>query len=293
MMKYKVTHTTTYDYSKPVSVCHNRVMLTPRGDSRSRCETHRIRIQPTPRSVNRREDYFGNQVHCFMIEENHRQLTVTASSRVTVNTFAIPDAIQTPHWEGVLDAILEGGDPGWFEACQYTFDSPRVARRAEFAGYAGESFTAGRPVLAAALDLNERIHREFTYDTAATTVTTPTLEAFGNRKGVCQDFAHVEIACLRSVGIPARYVSGYLRTIPPPGEPRKIGADQSHAWVSVYCGSDVGWVDLDPTNDCVCSTDHVPVAWGRDYNDVTPLKGVFLGGGEHQLTVNVDVAPID
>lgn len=292
-MKYKVTHTTTYHYSKPVSVCHNRVMLTPRGDSRSQCETHRIRIQPTPESVNRREDYFGNQVHCFMIEENHRQLTVTATSRVLLEPSASPDADQTLSWEGVRDSIRGGSDGEWFEACQYTFDSPRVARSPEFARYAAASFSTGRPVLAAALDLTGRIHKEFTYDTTATTVTTPTPEAFGNRKGVCQDFAHIEIACLRSVGLPARYVSGYLRTIPPPGQPRKIGADQSHAWVSVYCGSDVGWIDLDPTNNCICSTDHVPVAWGRDYNDVTPLKGVFLGGGEHKLTVNVDVAPID
>ena len=292
-MRYKVVHKTTYLYTDPVSVCHNRVMLTPRGDSRTHCESHRIKIQPTPTAVNRREDFFGNLVHCFSLEESHRQLNVTATSRVTIESFELPPKHESPSWESVRDAVLTADDPGWWDASLATFDSPRIERAQAFADYAALSLTPTRPILEAACDLTERIHRDFTYDTAVTTVSTPTDEAFRMRKGVCQDFAHVQIACLRSLGVPARYVSGYLRTVPPPGQPRKIGADESHAWLSVYCGRNIGWIDFDPTNNCVCTTDHVPVAWGRDYGDVTPLKGVFLGGGQHKLNVSVDVAPLD
>ncbi|REJ82558.1 MAG: transglutaminase family protein [Planctomycetota bacterium] len=292
-MQYKITHTTTYQYADPVSVCHSRVMMTPRNDSRTRCESHRIKIQPTPQVVERREDYFGNLVHCFSIEESHRQLKVTATSRVTVEALQLPPLPETPPWETIRDAVANAADADWFPASLTTFDSPRVLRDAPFAEYAAESFSPARPIVEAAAELTERINHDFTYDTTATTVATPTDEAFQMRKGVCQDFAHVQIACLRSLGLPARYVSGYLRTIPPPGEPRKIGADESHAWLSIFCGSEIGWVDVDPTNNCICTTDHVPSAWGRDYGDVTPLKGVFLGGGQHELTVSVDVEPLE
>jgi transglutaminase-like putative cysteine protease len=292
-MHYKITHTTTYNYSEPVRVCHNYVMLTPREDLHVRCQSHRLVIRPTPLLSGRRKDYFGNTVHSFSIEENHRQLTVTATSRVAVDEIPRPDPEASTPWEQIAEGTARQTDAHWWEACPFVFDSPRVQRDPRYRDFAEESFSAGRPIVAAAQDLVRRIHAGFQYDPQATSVTTSTEEAFQLRRGVCQDFAHIAIACLRSLGLPARYVSGYLRTIPPPGEPRRVGVDQSHAWVSLYTGPELQWMDFDPTNNAPCSTDHVPVAWGRDYSDVVPMKGVVLGGGEHQLHVSVDVAPVE
>lgn len=290
-MKYKVTHTTKYVYSEPVSVCHNRVMLTPQTGPRLRCQSHRLVVRPTPQITSRRTDFFGNTVQTFSIEESHRQVTITATSRLEVEPGLSQQPARTLSWSAVVENLTNRSDPNWLDVCLYQFDSPRITRSLAFADYAWTSFAASRPILEAALDLAARVHADFKYDSQATTVTTSTEEAFGLRKGVCQDFAHIQIACLRSMGMPARYVSGYLRTLPAPGKSRLVGADESHAWIAVYCGADMGWVDLDPTNNCLCSTDHVPVAVGRDYTDVTPIKGVFLGGGAHTLTVSVDVAP--
>jgi transglutaminase-like putative cysteine protease len=291
-MHYKIRHATTYTYTTPVSVCHNLVMLMPRDDARVNVHHHRLNTHPAPQFSARRKDAFGNHVHAFSIEESHKQLTVIAQSRVTVCAPELNDPHGRP-WEQIARGLLSETDAAWLEASRFAFDSPRIRRNPEFADYARASFTPGRPILEAALDLNRRIHRDFSYDQEATHVGTTTEEAFEMRSGVCQDFAHIETAGLRSLGIPTRYVSGYLRTVPPPGQPRLIGADQSHAWVAVYCGPELGWVHLDPTNDCLCATDHITIAWGRDYGDVVPLRGVFLGGGEHQLKVAVDVTPID
>ena len=290
-MRYKVTHTTKYGYSEPVGVCHNRVILTPQAGPRLRVLSHRIVVRPTPQITSRRNDFFGNSVQTFSIEENHRQITITSTSRVEVDPAPTLEAAGTLPWNQIVKSLADRTDPLWLETCIYQFDSPRISREASFVDYANVSFTPNRPVLEAAMHLTSRIKKEFTYDTKATTVNTSTDSAFAIKRGVCQDFAHVEIACLRSIGLPARYVSGYLRTTPPPDKPRLVGADESHAWVAVYCGPEIGWIDLDPTNDCLCSTDHVPVAIGRDYSDVAPIKGVFLGGGGHMLSVSVDVAP--
>lgn len=287
---YRVVHTTTYNYETPVRVCHNLVMLTPRGDWMVRTLNHRVKIRPHPKIVNRREDYFGNHLHAFSIEESHRQLVVSAQGHVEIVIEDLPDPADTPPWETVRDTVKSQSDPRWLEACQYRFRSPRVVPDAEFRAYGQQSFTAGRPVLQAAIDLTKRIYRDFRYDTQATHVHTPTREAFQMQRGVCQDFAHVQIACIRSLGLSARYVSGYLRTHPTPGKEKLVGADQSHAWISLYCGRQLGWVDLDPTNNRICNTDHIPIAWGRDYDDVVPIRGVFLGGGKHQITVSVDVS---
>lgn len=254
------------------------------------CHSHRLVIRPTPLFSSRRTDSFGNTVHSFAIEENHRQLSVSATSHVTVSTTEPPP--DTKSWEEVARGVREQTDPDWLEACRFAFDSPRVDRAAPYEEYARESFTDGRSILDAALDLTARIHSDFEYDKDATSVGTPTDESFRIQKGVCQDFAHVQIACLRSIGLSARYVSGYLRTVPRRGQPRIIGADQSHAWIAVYCGAGA-WVELDPTNDCLGSEDHVPLAWGRDYDDVVPIKGVLLGGGDHRLAVSVDVREED
>lgn len=292
-MKYKITHTTSYVYSTPVGVCHNLLMLTPREEPGVRCRSHRLVIRPTPQISARRTDYFGNHVHAFSIEENHRQLTVTATSRVQVSPAELPAPETTAAWDGVVAAVAKQTEPRWLEVCMFDFDSPRVRRSPDFADYARPSFEAGKPILKGIADLTSRIHHDFKYDKQATSVTTSTEQAFHKRRGVCQDFTHIEIACLRSIGLPARYVSGYLRTIPPPGKPRLVGADQSHAWVSVYCGNELGWVDTDPTINTLCAKDHIAIARGRDYDDVVPIRGVFLGGGEHQLSVSVDVAPIE
>ena len=291
-MNYKITHSTSYSYSSPVSVCHNTLMLTPRDSRQVTCQQHRMTIRPTPIVSNRRKDLFGNNVHAISIEENHRQLVITATCKVSVEPLPLPDHEKSPPWEAVVKGIAAQSDPHWLSCCPYVFDSPRIARSRVFAAYAAESFTAGRPILSAAADLTARIHRDFEYNKKATDVNTTTVEAFNLKQGVCQDFAHIFVCCLRSIGLPSRYVSGYLRTIPAPGKPRLVGADQSHAWGGVYCGPELEWIDFDPTNNCVCGGDHITIAWGRDYGDVVPIKGVFLGGGEHKLHVSVDVSPI-
>lgn len=292
-MNYKITHVTTYDYSTPVRVCHNHVMLTPREEFPMECHHHRLVIRPNPTVSSRRKDAFGNTVHSFSIEENHTQLSVSATSRVTIHQRTYPNPKTTMTWEEVQAGIASQDDPNWLEACQFLYDSPRIQRSPEFCAFAKHSFKKDRPILEAGIDLNERIHKHFKYDPQATNVFTSPQEAFRLKAGVCQDYAHVQLACLRSLGLPARYVSGYLRTIPPPGKPRLIGADQSHAWIALYCGPDLGWVDFDATNNCLIATDHIPIAWGRDYSDVAPIKGVFLGGDKHQLSVSVDVCPIE
>lgn len=291
-MHYKIKHVTNYTYSVPVNVCQNLVMLTPRDDHRLQLHHHRLDTHPAPQFSARRNDAYGNHVHAFSIEESHKQLTVTAQNRVTVRPVPPPADNGRP-WEEIVAGVRGETDPAWQDASRFLFDSQRIRRQPDFTDYARVSFANDRPILEATRDLTRRIHSDFRYDKHSTDVGTATEQAFRQRSGVCQDFAHIEIACLRSIGVPVRYVSGYLRTLPPAGQPRLIGADQSHAWVAVYCGPEHGWVDVDPTNDCLCNTDHIPIAFGRDYNDVIPLRGVFLGGGDHQLRVSVDVSPID
>jgi transglutaminase-like putative cysteine protease len=293
-MKYKITHTTSYSYSDAVAVCHNLVLLTPREGKNLICRSHRLSIRPTPRYSTRRTDYFGNLAHAFSIEESHRQMRVTASSRVDVTEQKRPAPGNTPVWEEIRDGAREATDANWLDMISFVYDSPLIVGSDEMAEYGRKSFAPNKPILAGLIDLTERVHAEFAYDKAATQVSTTAAEAFHLRRGVCQDLAHVQIGCLRSIGLPARYVSGYLRTLPPAGKPRLIGADESHAWLSVYCGELLGWVDVDPTNKTLCSTDHITVAWGREYGDVSPIKGVFSGGGgSHQLAVTVDVEPLN
>ena len=291
-MKYEVTHRTTYHYSEPVTLGHNSTHLTPRTLNRQRCLANRLVVLPTPSCLRSWTDYFGNQVTYFTVEEEHRELNVTAISEVAVESQEPLGAISTPAWEDARDEIRRYREPVDLSAAPYAFDSPCVRRDDRLASYAAMSFTPGRPLLEASLDLTARIYREFKYDPTATSVSTPTMEVFEKRRGVCQDFAHLEIGCLRSLGLAARYVSGYLLTDPHPGQPRLVGADASHAWLSVFCPGH-GWVDLDPTNNVIPSTRHVTVAWGRDYGDVCPIKGIFLGGGSHWMTVAVDVVPVN
>jgi len=290
-MIYKITHSTNYSYSETVPVCHNEVHLTPREHPRQSCNHNRLMIRPHPVTSGKRLDYFGNQVTYFTVQEGHNRLTVTAVSKVKLSAPPKRDPSVTPPWEKIRDSLPGFRYPEGLDAYQYVFESPHVSISPELAEYALESFTPGRPLLEAAIELNHRIHADFVYDPSATIVHTPLADVFRLRRGVCQDFAHLATGCLRSLGLAARYVSGYLRTVPPPGKPRLVGADASHAWLSVFC-PEVGWVDLDPTNDSVPALDHITLAWGRDYGDVCPIKGVFVGGGQHGMTVSVDVVPM-
>lgn len=289
-MNYQVTHITTYSGSEPVSVCHNQSWLRPRNLTHQTCDDFSLKISPEPSVRSDWTDHFGNTVDFFSFNQGYDSLEVTASSQLTLHQ---RDSISQKSiaWENLRDSVATQRDSRSLDAYQFTFESPRIRMNSEFAEYARKAFKPGIDIANGALELTSQIFRDFEFDARATIVTTPVEEVFRCRKGVCQDFAHLQIALLRSIQIPVRYVSGYLRTLPPPGQERLIGADASHAWVSVYCGQEAGWIDFDPTNNLITGTDHITVAWGRDYGDIPPLKGVFIGGGTHSLKVSVDVAP--
>ena len=291
-MIYKIVHRTTYKYKYPVSVGNHVACLKPRTLLRHQLARGELRIQPFPATRTERVDYFGNLLCFFTVQEPHKELVVESRSEVImeVNATLLPQ--QSIPWEEAARLLPNDHSPAGLEAYQFGFESPRIRVRPDFASYALQSFTPGRPMLDALLNLTARIHKDFRFDSKVTNVRTPTEEVFRKRRGVCQDFAHLQIACLRSLNIAARYVSGYLRTYPPPGQPRLVGADASHAWVSAYCPG-IGWIDMDPTNNVVPSNGHVTLAWGRDYGDVSPLRGLILGGGAHTLNVGVDMEPID
>jgi transglutaminase-like putative cysteine protease len=290
-MKYKVTHTTVYEYSEAVPICHNEIRLWPRDHRRQTCLQHRLRIRPEPVHTDHRTDYFGNHAGLFAIEQPHTRLTVSAISHVQVMPPEIPAPSATPSWEDIRDRFALGQPPWWLESRQFVLDSPHIQASPALRQLAEPSFPPGRPWLEAVLDLTRRIYTDFQYDSTATNVHTPLETVLQIRRGVCQDFAHVQIGCLRSMGLPARYVSGYLLTQPPPGQPKLVGSDASHAWVSAFC-PEVGWIDFDPTNNVIPDVGHVTLAWGRDYSDVCPIKGVLVGGGMHKMRVAVDVVPM-
>jgi transglutaminase-like putative cysteine protease len=291
-MIYKIIHRTTYKYKYPVSAGNHVACLKPRSILRHRLEQCELHIQPAPATITERGDYFGNILYFFTIQEPHKELLVEARSEVMMENASAASPHDSLPWEEAVRSLPLDHSPEGLEAYQFTFESPRIPLRSEFAAYALQSFTPGRPLREGLLDLTERIHKDFRFESGVTTVRTPTEVVFRKRRGVCQDFAHLQIACLRSLSLPARYVSGYLRTYPPPGRPRLVGADASHAWVSAYCPG-TGWLDLDPTNNLIPSNGHVTVAWGRDYGDVSPLRGLILGGGVHALTVAVDMEMLE
>ena len=287
-MKYNVLHETLYSYDSPVVLSQQLLHLTPRVLDFQKLLLHRNAIEPAPAETSTRDDYFGNPVTQILLAAPHGRLSVSAESQVDVTPRAMPEGGGA--WEEVRDGLRRGGG-ALLEPIQFMFESPHVELLRDLASYAEPSFPRGRDLLAAVLDLTRRMHADFTFDPKATSVSTPLREVLAKRRGVCQDFAHFMIGCLRTLGIPARYMSGYIRTTPPPGQARLVGADASHAWVSVYCGA-AGWVDLDPTNNVVVGEGHVTLAWGRDFSDVTPMRGVILGGGEQELAVRVTVTPL-
>ena len=287
-MIYKITHTTTYDYTDNVSLSHHLLRLGPRNLTHQRGLNHEVKIDPQPAVAEHHVDYFGNAVTFLTIEGAHKQLVVKSESNVAITAPSVPASEETLAWETVRSSSRGRQIGHSLDASEFVFDSPLVRTTDDFADYAAPSFSKNRPILDAALDLTKRIHTDFKFDAKATTLATPLEEVFKNRRGVCQDFAQLQIACFRSLGLPARYVSGYLETDPPPGTPRLVGSDASHAWVSFYCHG-IGWIDIDPTNNVLPTTRHITVAFGRDYEDVSPIRGVILGAGDHTLKVAVDV----
>lgn len=290
-MQYNVRHTTVYSYTDAVSLCQNQVHLSPRSTPYQSASDFHLEISPEPIVRRNWTDVFGNEVWYFSIEEPHKELTVTGRSLVTVTPRSAPEPGLTPNWESVRDQLSQPTSAELRRVAQFSFESSYVRTLSEATDYALQSFFPGRPLLEAALDLTSRIFRDFKYVPSSTAVTTSTKEVLATRRGVCQDFAHLQLTCLRGLGLAARYVSGYLLTDPPLGQPKLVGADASHAWLSVFCPGN-GWIDLDPTNNVIPQARHVTVGWGRDYGDVCPIQGVFTGGGSHVMSVAVDVAPL-
>jgi transglutaminase-like putative cysteine protease len=283
---YDIRHKTTFSYEEIVSVSHHVLHLAPRWHPQQTCLESQTIVVPKPAVSSSSEDYFGNPVQHLTIQQPHKQLVVDAHARVEVRAAAeAPKLDASPPWETV-SAELAGSAA--LAAFEYAFASPYVADNEAIREYTLLSFTPQRPILAAAMELTSRIFSEFRYRGGVSDVSTPVADVFAMRQGVCQDFAHLEIACLRSLGLAARYVSGYLLTHPPEGTDKLVGSDASHAWISVF-GGNLGWVDFDPTNNAIPDQEHVTFAWGRDYGDVSPINGFMVGGGAHQVSVAVDV----
>lgn len=290
-MKYRVTHTTTYTYARPVDLASHMLHLTPRSFPGQTVLSSQITADPPPSRTNAAPDHFGNHVAWMFLDQRHAKFVVTVEADVEVALARPPAPVETLPWEEVAAAAAEGGKAAWL-AAEFAFDSPMVPHEPGAFAYAAPSFPPGRPILEALLELNARIRREFTFKSGVTSVNTPVSRVLAQRAGVCQDFTHLMIAALRAHGLPARYISGYLRTKPPPGVKPRRGADASHAWVSAWLGPEHGWIDLDPTNDLVVHDEHVVLAWGRDYGDISPVRGVILGGGRHTVAVGVDLEAI-
>lgn len=290
-MRYKVRHQTVYSYAESVQLSHNLAHLRPSDSYRQILSSFSLTIEPRPAVLAERIDSWGNTTHFVMIQELHKEFVIVATSEMEALPFLMPDPASTPSWESVAASMRPRPCGVTARVSEFIHASPFVPLLEKAREYGAPSFAPGVPIVAGALDLMHRVHRDFRYDPAATSVSTPLSEVFTRKRGVCQDFSHAMISCFRVLGIPARYVSGYLETRPLPGKTRLVGADASHAWVQFWC-PDVGWIDLDPTNDLAPADRHVTVATGRDFGDVTPFKGLILGGGGHTVRVSVDVEPL-
>jgi transglutaminase-like putative cysteine protease len=297
-MKYRITHTTVYSYSQAVGLCQNEARLQPRDFWWQQCENTRFEITPVPSDYRELVDFFGNRTAYFAIQQAHTRLEVTAISEVTVKPREAASSNSQMAWEAARDLLQEIPNTtpeqllDVLDAKQYVLDSAMISSSQELADYARPSFVPARPLVEVVNDLMQRIYTDFTYDPAFTTIATPLSTVLQHRRGVCQDFAHLAIGCLRSFGISARYISGYVETLPAPGKARLVGADASHAWFAVYLPG-TGWLDFDPTNNKLPYDQHITLAWGRDFADVTPLKGIAYGGGQHTLSVSVDVLRLE
>jgi transglutaminase-like putative cysteine protease len=290
IVRYRVRHRSTYAYSQPVDLSYHMLRLSPRALPYQVVHQASVTALPAPAEIADGTDYFGNGLTFLSLVDPHEHMAVEMRALIDVAFPAPPDAAATPAWEAVRDALRDPRGEELIAASEFRHESPLAAFSDEIVDYAALSFPPGRPLLECVLDLTRRIHRDFAFDPEATVVTTPLVEVMQRRRGVCQDFAHLEIAALRGMGLAARYVSGYIRTYRSNRGPNLAGADASHAWVSVFCPG-AGWIDVDPTNDLVVREEHIVLAWGRDYSDVSPIRGVILGGGEHALDVVVEVVP--
>lgn len=290
-MIFDVSHRTTYRYRTPVLQSEHLLYLTPRSGPRQTVQRHRLLIEPAPSGNLALEDYFGNSSAILSIAAEHTELVIDARSTVEVHPPDPPMLALSTAWEQVQSQAR--GQNGELDTgvLEFVSTSPHSKITPEAIDYARPSFPPQRPILEAALDLTQRIYTDFTFDRTTTDISTPVSRVLKERRGVCQDFAHVAITCLRSLGLPARYVSGYLLTYPPPGMPKLQGADASHAWISVWA-PEIGWVDFDPTNGILPANGHITVAHGRDYGDVSPVSGVLLGGSEQEMAVAVDVTVV-
>ena len=292
-MIYDIRHVTTYAYESPVSFARCSLRLEPRDGGGQQLLSHAIEIRPRPSERASRRDFFGTLTESIVIETAHRHLRIDSRSRVSVSRRAPGRTTPSPAWETIRDLAFEATSLGPSSPIGYVFASALVPVQQPVTAYAAASFPPGMGALVGAVDLMHRIRSEFRYDPKATVISTPLHEVFENRHGVCQDFAHVMIAGLRGLGLPAAYVSGYLRTIPSPGRPRLQGADATHAWVSLWCGDELGWVGFDPTNDLLVENDHIVLAIGRDFADVSPVDGIIVGSPKQKLGVAVDVVLVE
>ncbi|GAB1257682.1 transglutaminase family protein [Aurantivibrio plasticivorans] len=291
-MRYRVKHITEYKYVEAVTHCYNLAHMTPRSTRRQRCFSSDVIVSPRPAVHSQRVDYFGNQAYQFEIQQRHKKLTITVVSDIETKDQPISQNFDFGiSCAEALAQIQHSTKPDDILAREFLLSSPLIRiQHDEIREYAAASFEDDKPLLSCVMDLTSRIYRDFEYSPESTTVSTPLIEVLEKKQGVCQDFAHFQIACLRALGFPSKYVSGYIETLPPPGKEKLVGADASHAWISVYSPAE-GWVEFDPTNDTLATEQHIITAWGRDYSDVTPLKGIVYGGGEDPvLHVSVDVA---
>ncbi len=290
-MKYRITHKSIYDYENPVLHGRHVVRKRPRNLPYQSVQQSSLHVVPSPVWAKQELDYYENSVDVVEVIEPHDRLEVTAKSEVEVGPRPIDTGLPLflQSWEALRDRVAE--DRSQPQVAEMLLDSPLVRRHESLRNFALETFQSGRPLFSAIVEFNHRIFSEFTYDPTFSDVATPLARVLRERRGVCQDFAHVAVGALRSIGLPARYVSGYLETKAPEGRPRLIGADASHAWASVHV-PEFGWIAFDPTNDLLPGERHIVVAWGRDFSDVSPLRGVVHGGGRHAVSVSVDVAPL-
>lgn len=292
---YQVRHETRYDYSAPVVHAHHLLHLSPRESAWQKTLSHHLELQPAAGRYSEDRDAFGNRVMRVELARPHRQLSLIAHTAVELTVRPQPPAEESLPWERLRDELTYCSRPRSLkelEVAAYRVESPHARIKNAFGEFAAECFPRGRPILACADALMQKLHQELTYDPGATNISTPVSAVLESGRGVCQDFAHLMIACLRSRGLSARYVSGYLRTIAPQEGAALTGADASHAWVSVYAPP-FDWVDLDPTNGVRVNADHVTLGWGRDFSDVSPVRGVIVGGGEHSVNVGVTVQMVD
>ncbi len=288
-MKYTIQHKTSYTYLESVSLCHNIARLVPRNTSEQICKNTNIEISPEPNRINEYEDFFGNKVIYFSIEKEHWELSVNVTSEVErLHSAQTKISDSNMIGPGEMEKELSNLKWGAIEIRQYILETAMTTSNVDLLNYAKQSFLHGKSIFDATKDLTRRIYEDFEYKPGHTTIATPLSVVMQERKGVCQDFAHLAIASLRSIGLPARYVSGYIETLSPDGVEKLIGVDASHAWFSVYIPQ-MGWTDFDPTNNCLVSDQHITIGWGRDYADIAPLEGIILSSGSHELTVSVDV----